>query len=100
MPKPPHTEAFAHARLTKRSFWTQKLLQPFHKKSFTQKLLHRDAFTNRSFYTEAFTQRSLETEQLLHTQKLLHREDFAQRSFFTDKGLREGTLSTNGFYIQ
>ena len=84
MPKLLHTGAFAHTRLTKRSFYTQKLLQPFHKKAFTQKLLHRDAFTNRSFYT----------------QKLLHREDFAQRSFFTDKRLREGTLSTNGFYIQ
>ena len=98
MPKLFHTGAFAHTHTP----YKEKLLDietftAFSQESFyTEMPLQTEAFTRRSFYLE----KPLNRAAFTHTQKLLHREDFAQRSFFTDNGLREGTLSTNGLYIQ
>ena len=45
MPKLLHTGAFAHTRLTKRSFYTEAFAQ---RCLYKQKLLHTEAFTQRS----------------------------------------------------
>ena len=102
MPKLLHTGAFAHTHaLQKEAFRHRNFCR-----LFTRKLLHRSFCTEMPLQTEAFTHRSFYSEKPLnraaftHTHRSFYAEDFAQRSFFADKRLWEGTLSTNGFYIQ
>ena len=112
-----HTEAFEHRclytqkhlprdALTYTRLYTQKLLdtdcfpenhrsfdteKPFHRESFTQKLLHT------SFSTEAFTQRSFYAQELLHTDAFTHRSLYTRRLLrteaFTQRSLYTQTLS-------
>ena len=76
-----HTEKLLHTEAyTDRNFYTQKLLQAFMHRVFTQELFH----TANIFHTASFC-----TEKLVninfYTEKFLHREAFAHRTVHTEK---------------
>ena len=87
-----HTEIVIQKKITQKT--------PLHRTNFcTAKILYRE-ITRRRFYTQKLLQRKTIAQSSFHTRKLLHRENIAQNSFHTQEFLQRETFTPSSFYTQ